>query len=86
MTFQVINPATGEQVREIPVWDDSILEAALAQVAEVTPGWVATPLDERCALMRKAAQVLRDNKEKYAQTITLEMDGSYCRAVAGRHL
>jgi succinate-semialdehyde dehydrogenase/glutarate-semialdehyde dehydrogenase len=73
MTFQVINPATGEQVREIPVWDDSILEAALAQVAEVTPGWVATPLDERCALMRKAAQVLRDNKEKYAQTITLEM-------------
>jgi len=73
MSFQVINPATGETVKEIPVWDEATVEAALSQVAETTPAWASTPMAERCALMRKAAQVLRDNKEKYARIITTEM-------------
>ncbi len=73
MSFQVINPTTGETVKEISVWDDASVEAALAQVAEATPGWAKTPIAERCDLMRKAAQVLRDNKDKYAQIITTEM-------------
>ncbi|MDX1824784.1 MAG: aldehyde dehydrogenase family protein, partial [Thiohalomonadales bacterium] len=73
MSFQVINPATGETVKEIPAWDDANVEAALSQVAEATPAWANTPLSERCELMRKAAQVLRDNKDEYARTITTEM-------------
>jgi succinate-semialdehyde dehydrogenase/glutarate-semialdehyde dehydrogenase len=73
MAFQVINPTTGEGVREIPAWDDTTLDAALAQVAAATPAWSATPMAERCALMHQAAQVLRDNVEKYALTIMLEM-------------
>ncbi len=73
MSFQVINPATGEMVKEIPAWDDATVEAALSQVAEATPAWASTPLTERCALMRQAAQVLRDNKDKYARLITTEM-------------
>jgi succinate-semialdehyde dehydrogenase/glutarate-semialdehyde dehydrogenase len=73
MSFQVINPATGEMVKEIPAWDDATVEAALSQVAEATPAWANTPLTERCALMHQAAQVLRDNKDKYARLITTEM-------------
>ena len=73
MSFQVINPATGETLKEIPVWDEATVEAALSQVAEATPTWASTPIAERCALMRKAAQVLRDNKDKYARIITTEM-------------
>ena len=73
MSFQVINPATGEMLKEIPVWDEATVEAALSQVAEATPAWASTPMAERCALMRKAAQVLRDNKDKYARIITTEM-------------
>ena len=73
MSFQVINPATGETVKEIPVWDDASVEATLSQVAAATPGWASTPIAERCELMRKAGQVLRDNKKKYAQIITTEM-------------
>ena len=37
MSFEVINPATGEKVKEIPAWDDSQIESALVQVAAVTP-------------------------------------------------
>jgi succinate-semialdehyde dehydrogenase/glutarate-semialdehyde dehydrogenase len=73
MSFQVINPATGEIVKEIPAWDDASVEAALSQVAEVTPAWASTPIAERCNLMRKVAQVLRDNKDNYAHIITTEM-------------
>ncbi len=73
MSFQVINPATGETIREIPAWDDAAVEAALGQVAAATPAWASTPMSDRCDLMRKAAQVLRDNKDSYARTITTEM-------------
>ena len=73
MSFQVINPATGETLKEIPVWDGATVEAALSQVADATPAWASTPIAERCALMRNAAQVLRDNKDNYASLITTEM-------------
>ena len=73
MSFEVINPATGEKVTEIPAWDSQQLETALAAVASASPLWRKTPLSERCLLMRKAADVLRSNKEKYAAIVTQEM-------------
>jgi len=69
----VINPATGEKVTEIPSWDARDLEAALTAVAEASPFWRQTEMTERCSLMRKAAEVLRNNSEKYASVITQEM-------------
>ena len=73
MSFEVINPATGEKVTEIPSWDSAQLEAGLAAVAAVSPGWRNTPMADRCALMHKAAEVLRANKDKYAAIVTQEM-------------
>ena len=73
MSFSVINPATGDTIKEISAWSDTEIEAALAQAANVAPQWAGVALDNRCALMTKAAQVLRDNAEHYAQIITQEM-------------
>lgn len=73
MGFEVINPATGEKVTEIAAWDSEQLESALAAVAAASPAWRNTPMAERCALMHKAAEVLRTNKEKYAAIVTQEM-------------
>jgi succinate-semialdehyde dehydrogenase/glutarate-semialdehyde dehydrogenase len=73
MSFTVINPSTGETLKEIPAWDSAQVEEALSEVASVTPEWAATPIDRRSMLMRKAAEVLRNNKEAYAATITEEM-------------
>ena len=73
MSFEVINPATGEKVTEIPSWDSQQLESALAAVASASPSWRKTPMTERCTLMHKAADVLRDNKDKYAAIVTQEM-------------
>lgn len=73
MSFEVINPATGEKVTEIPVWDSQQLEAGLAAVAAASPLWRKTSMTERCALMHKAADVLRKNQDKYAAIVTQEM-------------
>ena len=73
MSFTVINPASGQVVMEIPAWDDAQIEQTLAQTAAVTPGWAATPLAQRCTMMRRAAQVLRDNVDRFGGLITQEM-------------
>ena len=73
MSFEVINPASGEKVTEVAAWNSQQLESALDSVAAISPYWRATPMLERCALMRKAGDVLRANKEKYAAIITQEM-------------
>ncbi|MGD8926885.1 MAG: aldehyde dehydrogenase family protein, partial [Thioalkalispiraceae bacterium] len=73
MSFTVINPATGETIKEVPAWDENQIENALAQAAAASPDWQARSFEERATLMRKAAQTLRDNVDEYAATITREM-------------
>ncbi len=73
MSFEVINPATGEKEGEFPAWEDARIDNALADTAAVAPQWAERSIAERCELMRGVAGVLRDNKEKYAGLITREM-------------
>ncbi len=73
MTYQSINPATGENVANFATWTDAQREAALTQVSMATPGWAATSLDERCELLHKLAAVVRAGQESLAQLVTLEM-------------
>ena len=73
MGFDVVNPATGEKVLEVPSWDAQQLEAGLADVAKASHAWRDTPMLDRCALMQKAAEVLRANVDEYAHIVTQEM-------------
>lgn len=73
MSFAAVNPVNGETISEVPDWDDATLEQALTQVADATPGWAATHISERADLMRKAAAVLRKNRDEYAALMTREM-------------
>lgn len=82
MAFETINPATGEKLASFDTWGETELEATLQQVHKITPQWAATSMEQRCALMRKAAQVIRDNKQKLATTITLEMGKLHKEALA----
>lgn len=73
MGYSAINPATGETLGHWPVWEADRIEAALAQTAAVTPAWAATPLAERCEVLRRAAAALRQRREALARLMTLEM-------------
>ena len=73
MNFVSINPATGETLKEIPIWDDQRLENALAAAHAAATAWAATPLAERCAVVRRAGEVLRARNEELARLISREM-------------
>ncbi len=73
MSFDVINPATGEKVKSLPAWDKNEIEVALAEAASAAPLWAALPLEKRAEIVTNAGQVLRDNKDRYAAIITQEM-------------
>jgi succinate-semialdehyde dehydrogenase/glutarate-semialdehyde dehydrogenase len=73
MTFQSINPYSGEVLAEIPVWNDEQLEAALSQAAAAAYHWQHENVDKRGDYLRRAAVVLRQQKETLARTVTLEM-------------
>jgi succinate-semialdehyde dehydrogenase/glutarate-semialdehyde dehydrogenase len=73
MAFTTLNPASGELIREYPLWDQAQLEAALEQSAAASAGWQASSMAERSALMQQAATVLRARVDELAGLITLEM-------------
>ncbi len=73
MGFTAINPASGEVLAEYPHWSAIDLDCALEAVATASPLWARTPLAERCALMRRAGQLLRDAREDLARLISSEM-------------
>jgi succinate-semialdehyde dehydrogenase/glutarate-semialdehyde dehydrogenase len=73
MSFKSINPADGNTLREVDAFTHEQLEAALYSASTATAGWQALPIDERCALMRKAAAVLRKHADEYAEIIVQEM-------------
>ena len=73
MAFTTENPASGELIKEFPVWDEAQLEAALTQSAAASVGWQVSTMVERSELMHRAAEQLRARSDELAALITLEM-------------
>jgi succinate-semialdehyde dehydrogenase/glutarate-semialdehyde dehydrogenase len=73
MAFNSINPANGENLWDCAAWDAAQIEHALNESAVAAPAWASTPLTERCRLLRRAAEVLRSDRDELAALITLEM-------------
>ncbi len=73
MAFTTVNPTTGEKLAEVAYWGTDKLESVLAQVADATPLWAATPVEERARLISRLGEVLRERRDELAATITREM-------------
>jgi succinate-semialdehyde dehydrogenase/glutarate-semialdehyde dehydrogenase len=73
MSLATVNPYTAETVWATTHWDAAQIEAALAETAAAAPAWAARSVAERCALLRRAAGVLRERAAEWAGFITLEM-------------
>jgi succinate-semialdehyde dehydrogenase/glutarate-semialdehyde dehydrogenase len=67
------NPATGEPLAEYAVFTDSEVEAALASADEAQHEWAARPIAERAVVLRRVAEILRDEIDDLALLITREM-------------
>jgi succinate-semialdehyde dehydrogenase/glutarate-semialdehyde dehydrogenase len=73
MTYRSINPFDGTLLGQFAAWDAGQLEQALAEVATATPGWVDTDIAERCRLLRRLGDVVRERRDSLAALITAEM-------------
>ncbi len=71
--MKVVNPATGQVVRELAEHDGSEVERRLAAAACAFASWRRTDFPERAAPMRRAAALLRERAERYARLMTEEM-------------
>ena len=67
------NPYTNEVLAEFQSHTQEELEAKLSAGSIAFSSWKETSFSKRAELMGNAARVLKDNREKYAKIISLEM-------------
>ena len=68
-----INPATGEPLETFPETTATQLDRLLDGVEQAFLDWRRRPVTDRTRLLRRAAQVLKAGKAKYARVMALEM-------------
>ncbi|UII20037.1 NAD-dependent succinate-semialdehyde dehydrogenase [Fulvivirga ligni] len=73
MSMQVINPASGEKIKSYQEHTADQASAIIDDVHEAWKSWKQTSFSHRAECMRKAANVLRDEKEKWGKLMTQEM-------------
>jgi len=74
MSFQTINPATGELVKEFPLQSDAEVFSALEKADKLyREDWRFRPVAERVGVIARAARILREKRDEYAAYPTLEM-------------
>jgi succinate-semialdehyde dehydrogenase / glutarate-semialdehyde dehydrogenase len=72
--YQTVNPTTGEALKRFSVMTDVEISSALQTADECYQhDWRLRPVAERCAVVARAAAMLREKAEEYAQIMTLEM-------------
>lgn len=74
MSFQSINPATGQLIKEFPLQSDAEVFAALETAdRRYRDDWRLRPVAERAAIVARAAAILRAKRDEYVTYPTLEM-------------
>jgi succinate-semialdehyde dehydrogenase / glutarate-semialdehyde dehydrogenase len=72
--YAVVDPATGDVVKEYPTATDEQIEAALAGAAKAFSDWSkTTTVAQRAELIRKVANLHNERKDELAKIIQREM-------------
>jgi len=73
MALESLNPATGELLETFDEWSDAQVAEVVNDVDEAWQNWCHTTFADRATLLKRAAEVLRENVDTYARTMALEM-------------
>ncbi len=71
-SLAVNNPATGEQLGQLPVAEFEHIEQAAKAATRSFPAWAAMVPHERCAIITKATSLIRERVTSIAEILTLE--------------
>jgi succinate-semialdehyde dehydrogenase/glutarate-semialdehyde dehydrogenase len=72
-TFTVTDPSTGETVRTVEGHDDATAARLVDRAHEAFLGWRRTDFGTRRGLLERAAAILRERKDRYAELMAVEM-------------
>jgi 1-pyrroline dehydrogenase len=72
-TMEVINPATGDVIAEVPQCNAEDVDRAVEAAGAAWPDWVEKTPKERSELLHKLADVLEENAEELAQLESLNV-------------
>ena len=75
-SFEVLDPATGEALCEVPRAGADDIRAAVDAAASAQPDWAATPPRERAEVLRNAFELMIARREDIAYLMSLEMGKS----------
>ncbi len=73
MKFKSINPHNGKEIATYKEYNEKEVNTILEKSRVAFETWREVPLNVRCEFLVNAGGVLRNNIEKYAKTMTLEM-------------
>lgn len=73
VTYETINPATGERVASFPTATDAEVEAALRRARQAFDSWRRTPLERRVDVLTRVAEALETEAREHGRRMALEM-------------
>lgn len=71
--FKSIHPFDQSVIETFPPMNAAAVGVKLGMASKVFQDWKKTSFSERCKLMLRVASIIREKKDEYARTITLEM-------------
>jgi succinate-semialdehyde dehydrogenase / glutarate-semialdehyde dehydrogenase len=72
--YAVVNPATGETVREYPTITDDELRDAIGRADQAHSDWAtSSTVDERAGLIRRVGELHQEKRQELAEIIVREM-------------
>src|SRR5215218_1633072 len=81
--YAVVNPATGETVKEYPTISDDDLRDAIGRTDQAMRDWSAqTSVDDRAQLVRRVGELHAEQRERLAEIIVREMGKPVEQALA----
>jgi succinate-semialdehyde dehydrogenase/glutarate-semialdehyde dehydrogenase len=82
MAYQTVNPYTGKLLQTFAEHTDAELQAILGRAHVAYGQWRTRSIPDRCAVLGRAASLLRSRTQEFAGLITLEM-GKLTRDAVG---
>lgn len=71
--YRTQNPATGELIASYPTASDAEITAAIAAADEAYRAWRNRSVQERAAVVKRAAEIFRERADELAEIIATEM-------------
>jgi succinate-semialdehyde dehydrogenase/glutarate-semialdehyde dehydrogenase len=81
LTYEVINPATGEKLATVPDMGADEALKAVNLASDNFQSWKSTTIDERAAILRRWAELMRENKEDLGRIMTQEQGKTLAESV-----